>query len=92
MAKIRVVLEVDCADMNEMLATVPQRALLGDALVNLLWSGKAEFAGAMTLGFYGIKVVDARPIANAVAIVPPRERGWLPFAAMRDWIKDRGQS
>lgn len=87
MSKIRVMLEVDSAAMNEVLTTPEQREQLGEALVNAVWAKAQSFSNSMTLAFYGIKVVSYQAIDDSVAIVPPQPRGWLVIAAMRDWLK-----
>lgn len=87
MAKLRVTLEIDSAGMNDVLTTDAQRVQLGAALVSAFWSGKKTFAEALTLGFYGIKIISMREVDDAVAITPPQPRGWLSFAALRDWLK-----
>lgn len=87
MSKLRIMMEIDSAGMRDVLTTSSQRDMLGASIVNTLLAGKKGFGDAVTLGFYGIKIISMNPVADSAAVMPTPKRGWLVLAAMREWVR-----
>jgi hypothetical protein len=71
MAKLRITLDVDTAELFDMLRRVGDGGALGNRLAGVLLTGEASLTDALGLSIYGVKLASSQKITKAPAPKAP---------------------